>query len=508
MSASNSAYSTLIRTFLASTVGEIDGRLREIMEKEMEAIVELVVVFFANPVSPMTFLEFEVRLLEILRELGREVMQFTCNECEPEDPEDAPHDVINEAGGYRRLNKKTPNKYVETLFGRITLWRRGYRYWDRNQKEPTIFPVELILGLTRGATPALAGEIGRMMGDAGATQNRTLEQAKRQFSLSMSVERLRDVTDEVAECMERFRQEYQVRKLLDLLKKADASRGRYRPTLGVGRDGIYVAIAGGDGYRQAAVATVSVYDRRGRRLGTVYLACVPESGQPTLSSQLTALIKECLDQWCNQQSKPLPRLCYVTDAGDNESTYYTKVLSRMRDPRNSRKYLRWHRIFDYFHATEKITTMAEALFGSGRQASSWAAKMRKLLLKPSGPSRVLHSAAAHASKGIKGDADEFYGAYDYIRSRTRKMNYAEFQRLRLPIGSGVTEAACKTVFTQRLKLSGMAWTHEGAQTILNLRVILLSGIWDEVYAAAIHSKNPLKLRPHSNHNIHPAATAA
>ena len=60
-----------------------------------------------------------------------------------------------------------------------------------------------------------------------------------------------------------------------------------------------------------------------------------------------------------------------------------------------------------------------------------------------------------------------------------------FKRLRLPIGSGVTEAACKTVFTQRLKLSGMTWGKPGAQTILNLRVILLSGLWEDVYTAVL-----------------------
>ncbi|MDP6557992.1 MAG: hypothetical protein QGF59_20430 [Pirellulaceae bacterium] len=42
------------------------------------------------------------------------------------------------------------------------------------------------------------------------------------------------------------------------------------------------------------------------------------------------------------------------------------------------------------------------------------------------------------------------------------------------------EAACKTVFTQRLKLSGMQWKRDGAKVILRLRIVLLSGIWDEV----------------------------
>ncbi len=51
----------------------------------------------------------------------------------------------------------------------------------------------------------------------------------------------------------------------------------------------------------------------------------------------------------------------------------------------------------------------------------------------------------------------------------------------LPIVSGITEAACKTIFSQRLKLSEMCWSKAGAQIILDLRVVLLSGIWDDVY---------------------------
>jgi hypothetical protein len=64
-------------------------------------------------------------------------------------------------------------------------------------------------------------------------------------------------------------------------------------------------------YREGATATLSVYNRRGQRLGTVYLGRMPEPGQGTLSDQLTRLITEVLSQWTG----PLPRLAYVTDAG-------------------------------------------------------------------------------------------------------------------------------------------------------------------------------------------------
>ena len=48
------------------------------------------------------------------------------------------------------------------------------------------------------------------------------------------------------------------------------------------------------------------------------------------------------------------------------------------------------------------------------------------------------------------------------------MRYDEYRRLGIPLGSGVTEAGCKTVYTQRLKLSGMRWKKEGARHILQL----------------------------------------
>lgn len=510
MSSLSSLYSILLVSVVASDLTTLDREVRQLVGEEIDAISQLVVSLLSQPISPVTFLLFEKRLQEILRETGRKVIEFAANECEPESAQDVPHDATYEGGGYRRMNHKTPNRYVDTTFGRITLWRRGYRYWHRGQQQPNIFPLQLILGVVHGATPALAEEIARMMAEAGATQNRVLEQAQRQFDVSMSIERLRNLVADIAESMERFRQHYQVLKLLELLKQAFASQGRYQPVLSVGRDGICMPIAKGGGYQQGAVATLAVYDRQGRRLGTVYLAASPESGQPTLTKQLTALIKECLDQWSNEQGRPLPRLCYVTDAGENECQYYVQVLCRIRDPRNSRKYLHWHRIIDYFHTTEKITIMAEALFGPGREASAWARKMRKLLRKPNGASRVLHSAAALRSiHGIEINREEHFArAYNYLRSRTRHMRYWEFKRLGLPIGSGVTEAACKTVFTQRLKLSGMGWCHEGAQVVLSLRVILLSGIWDDVYEATVGDRNPFTLKPYHIKSNDDAKTAA
>ena len=76
------------------------------------------------------------------------------------------------------------------------------------------------------------------------------------------------------------------------------------------------------------------------------------------------------------------------------------------------------------------------------------------------------------------------------------MDYSTYRRLRMPIGSGITEAACKIVFTQRFKQSGMKWTIDGGRSILALRVIHLSGIWEQVREATLNShKIPQPVTP-------------
>ena len=80
------------------------------------------------------------------------------------------------------------------------------------------------------------------------------------------------------------------------------------------------------------------------------------------------------------------------------------------------------------------------------------------------------------------------GSYNYLRKRIRFLDYCQYRSNHLPIGSGVTEAACKTVFTQRLKQSGMTWKVDGGQRIVDLRVIQLSGVWSEVYQAYLQAK--------------------
>jgi hypothetical protein len=277
----------------------------------------------------------------------------------------------------------------------------------------------------------------------------------------------------------------QVERVLGWIEQARASTGRFRPTLSVGRDGIFVPLRGGVA-QEGATATVSVLDRKGKRVGTVYLGQMPESGQKTLTHQLTALLQAIFTQVESQ----LLRLAYVSDEGHHPSTYYHQVLKKMVDPRRPWRPLEWIRIVDFYHACGYVQQLAEAIFGAGTEAQNRAKEMRQVLkTKADGVARVLKSASAlRRCRGLRGQAELYTKAYGYIKKRTQWMRYESYQRQKLPRGSGITEAACKVVFTQRLKRSGMSWTIAGGQVILDLRVIRLSRVWDDVHQRYLASK--------------------
>jgi hypothetical protein len=364
----------------------------------------------------------------------------------------------------------------------------------------------MLLGLNESATPALVDWIGRHLAAAGSNQAAVIELLRSDCDVTMGVKRLRACARRLSESMSEVRQKHQVEALLGALAEAVKSLGSRKPVLAVGRDGITLRQHRHGFFEVATAATISVYDRSGKRLTTVYLAWPPELGQATMNCLLTDLIRELLERY----QGPLPRLAYVTDSGSNEISYYQQVLRRMVHPRTGKR-LTWTRVADYFHASERIWVMAEALFGKGTQeAGGWATRMLKSLKKPSGASRVLHSAASHFHRRqlSKTKTEEFWKAYRYIQSRTRHMRYSDYASAHIPLGSGVTEAACKTIFTQRLKNSGMRWSHEGAKTILNLRTILLSKTWSPTYAAYLENRYPSDLRPYEKLTSNKAKIAA
>lgn len=480
-------HETALQLAMQTVVGPIVEELQSLLHKQVEQTIAHVIEWMSHRITPAGNFRLENDLASISREGNRLLLESIFNQLDPELPADTPARIESDGTEYRRREIRTPNRNVATLFGTITVFRYAYRPCEELGK--CIFPLQESLGLVEGCTPALAERAARLGGRAGATQRDVLQSLRRDNNVILGTQRLRNVWDSVATFTEPLRCAAQARQVCDWLQKAFThdtyTQDGIVPTLAVGRDGITVAKQEKAGYEVASCGTISVYAGK-KRLGTVYLGHVPEPGQPSMTEELLALSREILTQW-HATGERLPQLSYVSDCGELEEAFYTDRLSRMRHPVTKRR-LSWQRTVDFYHTAQRLTTIAEALNLDEASAKEWSRKMRVILKGRKGVSRVLHSAAALAkSRGFKNDEKqkEYATACNYLRKRSKWMQYDMFRERGLPIGSGVTEAGCKTLFTQRVKQSGMRWKHAGMQTVLNLRMLVLSGIWDAVYAESL-----------------------
>jgi hypothetical protein len=447
-------------------------------KRHVDVVVER---FRGQTVTPQRFLELEQTLHAAAAKTCRQILEREANRLEPDDRRAMPGKVRYRKETYR-INKKTPAR-IATRFGTITL--RSFYYLNEEDGEPGLHPLWLRLGIGAGsATPALLERVARMSVDH--TQSEVRAWLCREHGLVWSNTRLRTALAGFRQALTPFRAELQQARLLTWLEQAQKSRGWHRPVLAVGRDGIMIPMREG-GYQEASTATVSIYDRQRRRLGTVYLGQMPEEKQATLSRMLTDLLTATLKAW----QGPVPRLAYVTDKGSAPDDYYRRVLKKMQHPRDGQA-LTWEWVLDFYHVCSYIGKMADAMLGpETADAARWFAKMRRWLReRPQGVAQVLRSAMQLLDRRrmTKAQKSEFWKAYRYLRRHRRWMDYRSHRQRGLPIGSGVTEAACKTVFTQRFKRSGMRWHRDPGQVILDLRVLHLSGIWDDACTADLAAR--------------------
>ena len=474
--------STMFALWSASPFASSLGSLSVALLPLIREIGQGIVAFRTAAVTSESAHAWEKDLQRLLREVGRVIVEWVFNRLDPERAEQAPEQIECDGGIYRRRERSPRRGGIGTLFGVIALGRIRYEPCDTEVGLTCVFPLERRLGLVFGkATLGLAERIGQWTAQhTQATVRRLLGEEHR---VAWSIETIRNVAAALRAGLAPLTAHVEVEYLLALLHQAAASKGPHRPVLSVGRDGVFVPLRHNAKYREASTATVAVLDRSGKRLGTVYLGQMPEAGQGTLSRQLTELLTAVLRGWHGA----LPRLQYVTDGGHHPTEYFGGVLRVMLHPRTGAR-LAWEWVLDYYHACLYVTKLAESLFGKQTQeAAAWAAKMRRWLRdKKSGILRVLHSAAAHAWRLERLDwSVEDRAAYDegygYLTKRRAWMDYWSCRRRGLAIGSGITEAACKTLFTQRFKQSGMKWSLEGGQVVVDLRAIWISKLWQPAF---------------------------
>jgi hypothetical protein len=482
-------FGLLLATWVSRDFQEIDDGLRHIREEVGKQMTGVVMAFLGQGVTPQTTFEFEEELERLLREIGRRILETVFNRLEPEDPETLPKHFTRQQQEYSRKQEKTNNRNgIGTRFGTIQLRRFSCEPLQeaREDGQKSFSPLELQLGIVGShATPALAERVAHLA--VGHTQQEVLQRLAEDHGVAWSVSVLRKVTAAVSAGMAEHLHQAQKVQLLEWLRQADGSQGRRAIVLAVGRDGIMLPIRGAATYKEGAVATIAVYDRRGHRLGTVYLGQMPEAYQTTLSDELTRLLTEVLREW----SGHWPRLVYITDAGFHPTQYFEDVLKSFDDPRHPGRRLTWIWVVDFYHACEYLAKLAHVLFDDVRASHAWLKQMRHWLKHEwRAVFRILHSAAKLRSRRVlsAAEAESYESAYNYLNTHHNWMDYREYRRQGFPIGSGVTEAACKTVFTQRFKESGMTWKLDGGKTILVLRLAELSGVWNTVYRSFLQSR--------------------
>lgn len=137
-------------------------------------------------------------------------------------------------------------------------------------------------------------------------------------------------------------------------------------------------------------------------------------------------------------------------------------------------------ILDYYHALEHLTLLTNALYGEGSAlAKKHFRQWRQALLKDK-VQQVIAQARVDlpARRQPRTLAKKQIG---YLERNRSKMLYQTYRKAGYFIGSGVVEAACKSVVGQRLKQSGMLWSLKGAEHILTVRCAILSGWFDDFW---------------------------
>ena len=73
-------------------------------------------------------------------------------------------------------------------------------------------------------------------------------------------------------------------------------------------------------------------------------------------------------------------------------------------------------------------------------------------------------------------------AVTYFGNQKHRMHYGYHTARHQPIGSGVTEAACKVLIKQRFCRSGSRWKEQGATAVLSIRALKLTpGRWQDFW---------------------------
>jgi hypothetical protein len=136
-------------------------------------------------------------------------------------------------------------------------------------------------------------------------------------------------------------------------------------------------------------------------------------------------------------------------------------------------------ILDLWHVMEYLWKGAYVFHAEGStMAEAWVGQRLRMLLEGKvgyvigGLKQML---TKHKLKGV--NRKTVQSIITYFHNNRTRMRYHEYLAAGYPIGSGVAEGACRHLVKDRMERTGMRWTVEGAQAILDLRSTYLNGDW-------------------------------
>jgi len=318
-------------------------------------------------------------------------------------------------------------------------------------------PLEHQARIVRGATPLFASQISHKYAQLNARAVQTdLEQNHGRKVATSYIQNVADWVGTIAAAKEEH-WEYDLPPLAGGIA-----------TIAVSLDGAMIPMADSAGYREAMVGTLSFYDHEGERQHTIYLGAAPEYGKHAFSERLAREIDRA------KQHYPEARCLGIADGAASNWPFLEQHTQRQ--------------LVDFFHATEYIAKLAQARYPQRSAEEQRAAWQHAQCHRLKHDSDVLDELVAEAARLSRRNAlsqkarDDAYSAWTYFNNQRHRMDYPGFLAEGLPIGSGVTEAACKTLVKQRLCASGMRWKSNGAKIVLSLRALTHTlGRWNQFW---------------------------
>lgn len=338
----------------------------------------------------------------------------------------------------------------QTPYGEVTVPRHVYQ---TSKGGKTFCPLELNARIILSATPMFAKQLSHKYAELGS--RRVLKDLVENHGRKITHTFVQDIAEAVAAVALAHEEDWTYETPTQVEPVAAVS---------IGIDGTCMLTVT-DGWRQAMVGTVALYAGSGERLHTIYLGATPEYGKETFIERMEHEIEHVRALF--------PDATYVGVADGAKDNW---------------PFLRKHtdkQLLDFYHATEYLTKVADAVFFKDKSKRKiWLDDAcHRLKHNRTGPTAILREMKEFRSRHIGPDRRVHLEiAITYFENNKKIMKYAEHLENNLPIGSGVTEAACKLIVKQRLCSSGMRWKEGGAAAVLSLRTLSYSeGRWAQFW---------------------------